>query len=191
MIDLAGRRVLYRVNYVNFNPYDNDAHVTLGCSPFQPETAGGQVDPAKLNEFIQQQNQLFQKAEAYSKTIILLGYAGLFALWGFVKDHLSHRAIMWTALLVGFSLIVYIAWEIVAMAQRALVHHRFNKAISAHPADLAKAINDFDQQTRAIEMRSVAIWRVILVLTVVPGFVGAFILLYNVFADLTGLSAWP
>jgi hypothetical protein len=105
-IDLAGRRVGYKVDFVNFEPYDTVAHVTLGCSPNQPTTAGGQVDPAKINEFIQQQDQIFQKLEAYSKTIILLGYAGLFAVWGFVKDHLSHRAIVTTAALVGFSLIV-------------------------------------------------------------------------------------
>ena len=96
-IDLAGRRVGYKVDFVNFEPYDAVAHVTLGCSPNQPATADGQVDPAKINEFIRQQDQSFQKLEAYSKTIIVLGYAGLFAVWGFVKDHLSHRAVITTA----------------------------------------------------------------------------------------------
>jgi hypothetical protein len=93
-IDLAGRRVGYKVDFVNVDPYDAFAHVTLGCSPNQPAAASGQVDPAKINEFIQSQDQAFQKLEAYSKTIIVLGYAGLFALWGFVKDHLSHHAIV-------------------------------------------------------------------------------------------------
>ena len=43
-IDLAGRRVGYKVDFVNFEPYDAVAHVTLGCSPNQPLTADGQVD---------------------------------------------------------------------------------------------------------------------------------------------------
>ena len=47
-IDLAGRRVSYKVAFVNFEPYDNDAQVTLGCSPNQPAATGGQVDPGKL-----------------------------------------------------------------------------------------------------------------------------------------------
>jgi hypothetical protein len=190
-IDLAGRRVLYRVDFVNFNPYDNDAQVTLGCSPNQPAPAGVQTDPAKVAEYIQRQEQIFQKLEAYSKTIIVLGYAGLFALWGFVKDHLSHRAIVWTAALVGSSLIVYIAWEVGLMVQRALFQHRFNQALKANPADWAKAINDFVEQTRAAEIRGTGWWLVILIFTVVPGFAGALILLYNVFAELIGLRAWP
>ncbi len=110
-IDLAGRRVSYKVEFVNFEPYDTTAHVTLGCSPSQP-TAVVQSDPAKISEFIQSQEQVFQKLEAYSKTIITLGYAGLFAIWAFVKDYLSLRAALTTALLVGFSLMVYIAWEV-------------------------------------------------------------------------------
>ena len=190
-IDLAGRRVGYKVDFVNFEPYDAVAHVTLGCSPNQPATADGHVDPAKINEFIQSQDQAFQKLEAYSKTIIVLGYAGLFAVWGFVKDHLSHRAIVVTAMLVGFSLFVYIAWEVGLMVQRTLLHHRFNQTIKAHPADPAKAITDYLEQTRTAEIRGTLIWLVILVLTVGPGFAGALILLYNVLADLTGLPQWP
>jgi hypothetical protein len=161
-IDLAGRRVYHRVDFVNFDPSDAVAHVTLGCSPNQPTTAGGQVDPAKINEFIQRQDQIFQKLEAYSKTIIVLGYAGLFALWGFVKDHLSHRAVVTTAALVGFSLIVYIASEIVEMQLRGLLHHRFNKAAEASPADQAKAISDFIEQARTDQRRAAGRWRVIL-----------------------------
>ncbi len=145
----------------------------------------------KIKEFIQSQDQIFQKLEAYSKTIILIGYAGLFAVWGFVKDHLSHRAIVTTAALVGFSLIVYIASEIVEMNLRGLLHHRFNQTIKANPADPAKAISDFVEQARTAQTRATGRWRVILPLTVVPGFAGALILLYNVLADLTGLPQWP
>ena len=190
-IDLAGRRVDYRVDFVKFDPYDALAHVTLGCSPNQPAAAAGQVDPAKINEFIQSQDQVFQKLEAYSKTIIVLGYAGLFAIWGFVKDHLSHRAIVLTAMLVGFSLMIYIAWEVASMIQRTMLQHRFNQAIKAHPADQAKAITDFVEESRNAQLRANRVWQVILVLTVGPGFAGALILLYNVFADLTGLPQLP
>jgi hypothetical protein len=144
-VDLSGRRVSYKVDFVNFQPYDH-AQVTLGCSPNQP-TAGVQGDPAKINEFIQSQEQSFQKLEAYSKTIAL-GYAGLFAIWGFVKDHLSHRAVLVTAMLAGLSLIVYMGWEVASMFYRTIVQLRFNRAIKDHPAEQAKAINEFLEQTR-------------------------------------------
>jgi hypothetical protein len=190
-IDLAGRRVFYKVDFVNVDPYDALARVTLGCSPNQPAAAGGQVDPGKINEFIQSQDQAFQKLEAYSKTIITLGYAGLFAIWAFVKDHLSHRAVLTTALLVGSSLIVYIAWEVMQMINLTTLQLRFNRAINDQPADQAKAISDYLAQTRAEAARGARSWRVILILTVVPGFVGSGLLIWNVFAGLTGLSPWP
>src|SRR5271155_2348828 len=57
-IDLAGRRIGYKVDFINFEPYDDTAHVTLGCSPSQPTTAVVQSDPAKISEFIQSQEQM-------------------------------------------------------------------------------------------------------------------------------------
>jgi hypothetical protein len=190
-IDLQGRRVFYRVAFVNLDPYDNFSHVTVGCSLDQPAATGRQVDPAKLNEFIQTQEQTFQKAEAYSKTIITLGYAGLFALWAFVKDHLSPRAIVLTATLVGFSLLIYIIWEVALMFQRAWTNHQFNKALKESPSNPGKAINDFNEQTRANQVRDTKLWLVVLALTVGPGFGGAIILLYNCFAALIGLPQRP
>jgi len=190
-IDLAGRRIGYKVDFINFEPYDDTAHVTLGCSPSQPTTAVVQSDPAKISEFIQSQEQMFQKLEAYSRTIITLGYAGVFAIWAFVKDHLSHRAVLWTAMLVGFSLLVYIAWEVAMMIHRTTLQLRFNRTINDHPGDQAKAINDYLVQTRAQLARGAPIWMVIQILTVGPGFAGALLLIYNVFAELTGLPERP
>jgi hypothetical protein len=96
-----------------------------------------------------------------------------------------------TALLVGFSLIVYIAWEVIQMIHRTTLQLRFNRAINDQPTDQAKAISDYLARTRAEAARGAGIWRVILILTVVPGFVGAGLLIWNVLADLTGLPQWP
>ena len=190
MIDLAGRRVGYKVDFVNFEPYDFSAQVILGCLPSQSAPVG-QIDPSKVNEFIQSQEQSFQKLEAYSKTIIALGYAGLFAIWGFVKDHLSHRAVLVMATSAGLSLVVYIGWEVGSMIYRTTLQLRFNRAIKDHPAAQAKAINDFLEQTRAGAACGGRILIVIQIFTVIPGFLAALILIYNVFAELTGLMPLP
>jgi hypothetical protein len=52
-----------------------------------------------------------------------------------------------------------------------------------------KAIKDYLVQTRAEQARSARIWRVILFLTVGPGFIGAGVLIWNVFAELTSMPA--
>ncbi len=115
----------------------------------------------------------------------------MFAIWGFVKDHLSPRAVLATAALVGFSLLVYFIWEVRSMMRRTMLQLRFNRAIKDHPADPAKAINDYVEQTRTGDIRGGYLWMVNLVLTVPTGFAGALLLIYNAFANLTGLAQWP
>lgn len=68
-----------------------------------------------------------------------------------------------------------------------MLHDRFNRTIKDHPANPAKAINEFVEQVRSDEICGTHVWKIILALTVVPGFAGALILIYNVFAELTGL----
>jgi hypothetical protein len=188
-IDLGDRRAGYKIDFVRFDPND-DIQVALGCLPSQ-SGAAGQIEQAKINEFLQTQEKAFQQAEAYSKTMVTLGYAGLFGIWAFVKDHLSHRAILVTALLAGFSLIIYVAWEVGQMIHRTTLQLRLNRALKEHPTDQAKAINDFVERTRAGMVRGGHIWMVIQILTVIPGFLAALVLIYNVFADLTGLLPRP
>jgi hypothetical protein len=182
MVDLGSRRAGYTVKFVQFDP--NDAiQIALGCVASESVTAG-QIEPAKINEFIQTNEQSFQKAESYSKTMIGIGYVGLFAIWSFVQGHLSHRAILTTALLAGFSLLVYIAWEASQMFQRSMLQLRFNRALMNDPA-----INNFVEQTRTNLARGGRIWMVVLFFTVIPGFFAALILIYNILAGLTGF--WP
>jgi hypothetical protein len=186
-LTLGSRSAGYTIDFVNFDPKE-PIQVTLGCLPSQSVTAG-QIEPAKINDFIQTNEQAFQKAESYSKTMIGLGYVGLFAIWSFVQAHLSHRAILTTALLAGFSLLIYIAWEVIQMFHRSMLQLRFNRALMDDPANHARAINNFVEQTRTRMSRDGRIWIVVLFLTVVPGFSAALILIYNIFAGLTGL--WP
>jgi hypothetical protein len=188
-LDLGGRTAYYRIEFVNFFPMDS-IQITVGCLPSQPVTTA-QTETANITQFIQTNEQSFQKAESYSKTMIGLGYVGLFAIWSFVQAHLSHRAILMTAFLAGFSLIIYIGWEIIQMFHRSMLQLRFNRALMASPSNQAKAINDFVEQTRTNTARDGYIWMGVLFLTLVPGSLAALILIYNIFAGLTGLRSLP
>jgi hypothetical protein len=67
---------------------------------------------------------------------------------------------------------------------------RFNQAFVKQPMIRAKAINDFVEQTRTNVARDGRIWFVILFFTVVPGFLSALILIYNIFAGLMALGRY-
>jgi hypothetical protein len=195
MIPIDGRSVPYRVSFANFNPLDNVAHVTLGCLPqdatSNPVVVADATLKQRMDDYIKSQLQLFDRAEAYSKALILAGYAGLFGVWSFAKDALTPRATEWVACLVGVSLLIYVTWEIVAMIYRVSVHSKFNMLIHKTPADFFQALDDFNREARSRMVRDIRAWRLTLGATVLFGYAGALLLLYNAAAKLFGLFTWP
>ncbi len=58
--------------------------------------------------------ELLEKATNYSKVVLGLGYAGFFAAWSTMKQQLSPRRMMLSALLLTVSLFAYILYEVVS-----------------------------------------------------------------------------
>jgi hypothetical protein len=195
MVGIEGRLVPYRVGFANFNPFDTVAHVTLGCTPQEapnsPEVINSDTLKQRMDDYIKSQMQLFDKAEAYSKALILAGYAGLFGVWSFTKDVLTARASEWIALLVGASLLIYVTWEIIAMVYRVTLHNRFNMLVHKTPSDFFKALDNLNQSWRSANVRDMRVWRLALGATVLLGYSGALLLLFNAAAKLIGLPPWP
>jgi hypothetical protein len=194
-IGIKDQPVSYKVSFVNFDPYDNVAHVTLGCVPNQiangTTTENETALKQRMEDFIKSQLQLFDKAESYSKALILLGFAGTFGVWNFAKDVMSARATATTATLVGSSLLIYISFEIIAMIYRAQLQHKFNKLIHNSPSDFFVALERYNTDRRLAMVRDFRAWAISLVATLFLGYVGVMLILYNCLAKLTGLPPWP
>ncbi len=58
------------------------------------------------------QTQAFDKSQSYNNIIVTLGYAGFFAIWNFTNDNLVEFDRALIALLLGFSLLVFITWTL-------------------------------------------------------------------------------
>jgi hypothetical protein len=193
-IDVEGRRPLFRVLWVSFDPFDPISQIRIYCVP--TEISNGELaDEAKLkermDEFIKFQLQIYEKLDAYSKAIMLGGYAGIFAIWSFSRDILTPRATEWTAILAGTSLLIYIGWEIIGMATRAIRHHKFNLLINKSPSEFFKSLEDVRTADRTGMVREAWAWRFILLATAGSGYAAALLLLYNASAKLIGLAQWP
>lgn len=55
---------------------------------------------------------LFDKSAAYNNIIISFGYAGFFAIWGFINDQLHPWDAALVAVLLGLSLILFVYWTL-------------------------------------------------------------------------------
>jgi hypothetical protein len=202
-VAIRGTLYLYKVEWVFINPFDKVSQVNVAISRTdQPTWPLSNSQPTNTNQqdarqnnpfdqFIKAQLQLFEKGESYSKVIILLGYAGIFAVWNYVKDVLTVKGMMLSAISVGISLLVYVSWEIMLMYGRATAHNNFNRLIFKTPEEFAKAYEEFSENNRKQMVADVRFWRVMLLITIGFGYAGTLLLLYNAAAKLTGLPQLP
>jgi hypothetical protein len=63
------------------------------------------IHQEKMDAILKYQTQLYDKASAYTKLIIGLGYAGFFTAWASTRQYLSRWEILWSALFIIVSLV--------------------------------------------------------------------------------------
>ena len=78
-----------------------------------------------------------------------------------------------TALLMGFSLLVYIAFEVYQMIFRSRVLLSLGKAINDSPRDLALALSTFQNEEKKASRALLRAWCAALVLTIIPALMAA------------------
>jgi hypothetical protein len=146
-----------------------------------------------MDQAVKSQIQIYEKAQAYSNAMMLLlaGYAGIFALWTFAKGALATKTTNAVIVLVGVSLILYVSWEIYGMIHRATVQAKFLALLDKTPNEFFQILGQQDVENRRIAGRYMVAWRIILVPTILTGYVGALMLLYNAAANIFGFTQWP
>ena len=109
----------------------------------------GQVPRVMTQEALKElrdiQTLLFDKATNYTKVVLGLGYGGFFALWSGTRQHLPPRAVMLSALLIGISLTLYIAFEVLQTGLTSYVSIGFSKLANSTGAGVELAIERFQR----------------------------------------------
>ena len=137
--------------------------------------------------FIEQQKQIvshmYQKAISYTNLIILAGYAGIFGIWQLMREVLGKPIMIWIALLISCSLIIFVGYEVYKMIAEAIFIKRLNKVIEENvtPQErIAVWLQVFNEYSR----KQSKTWVFFLVPTVLFGFSAAFILIYQFIKNL-------
>jgi hypothetical protein len=192
-IAINGKLVAYKVDFVNFNPFNERSQITLGCSFSVLGVAANQPIDLKerMDQVVKGQIQVYEKAQAYSNAMMLAGYAGIFALWTFAKGVLTTKTTNAVIVLIGFSLILYVSWEIVGMLQRAAGAAKFLALIEKAPTDFVQLLAKQEAEERRLSKHYILAWRIVVIPTIIAGYAGALLLTYNAAAGILGFTQWP
>lgn len=142
---------------------------------------------------IEIQSKLFDRAAAYSKLIVLGGYAGAFTVWANTKSQLTLRANVFIATFLGLSLAVFIFFEVYKMFSNAMYFRRTSEMLAkaTSPMDFLskwKAAEDNNARDRLIHYKA---WMICLFICIADALAALGILFYNFFALLIGWPLWP
>lgn len=138
----------------------------------------------QLQDYKAAMHENFRQAQSYSNVVIGIGYAGFFALWSMVRPDITVQAHAAAALLVGFSLVVFVAWEVYQMTTMALTSKRIEVRMQSSEGFMAAEI---DAIGNGLQVRLAKCWPVVLAFTVIPAGIGASLLLYGIGRKLVGV----
>lgn len=131
-------------------------------------------------KLIANQASLFEKSQAYNNVILTLGYAGMFAIWNFIRDQMDPWDMKLIALLIGSSLVLFIGWTIfqmVLIARAAVAHSAVLAQVFPTMDEHIEAITECEAAVRRGALRFQRVWLWIFIPTVVLGFAAAVCLL--------------
>lgn len=193
-VNTSTGRATYRVDFVNFNPFDA-FQIIAGCSfvsivQDKPGIASADMKQ-RMDDLIKANMQFFERGQAYSTAIMVAGYAGVFGLLAYSKDQLSHKAVDVISLSLAFSILLYIGWEIFGMLLRSCAANRFQKLISESPNRFFELLPQYDEVSRRVAGKVTVAWHIVLWPTILTGFFAGLLLIYNLLAHLIGFAEWP
>jgi hypothetical protein len=120
----------------------------------------------------------YEKALAYTNLIIFAGYVLFFSFWKEVRGELDKVWSGISVILVIISLIFFIAWEIFQMIQSSAYFRKLYSTFKLSPDNYSEKIQNFNKEIQKNQARVASLWIFELIFTIIPGFLGAGILLF-------------
>ena len=146
------------------------------------------------------QSQMFDKAASYNNIVISFGYAGFFAIWNFVSDQLHSWDTALIALLLGASLLVFIAWTLIVSFHNSVSMRKIASAFTVeyeNTEEKLQAVLTKEQEVAVSAFRLQKMWLFVFSFTVATGFLAGFLLIaimmcrvLNIDFDLVNIFDW-
>lgn len=130
-----------------------------------------------LKELTEFQNTFFDKASTYTKIIVGLGYGAFFTAWSGTKAHLAPRPLLWSALLVTTSLVLFVAFAICETLIISYLGIRFAQTLPESGQEILRELETFRSLSRSLTQPLRKAWVVAFPLSALSGLAGAAVLI--------------
>ena len=115
--------------------------------------------------------RLFDRAAAYTKGVIIAGYASIFAVWGFTRDLMPPTLSAISGLLLLVSSGTFVLWEVFSNIRNARLFRGIAKRLLGDPFTVA-AMQQYETESRQGALESAGGWWTVIVVSLVTA-VGA------------------
>jgi hypothetical protein len=160
-----------------------------GPLPSQPATIQP-IDRADVDKAVEALKEiatiLMEQTKSYLNVVFTVGYAALFAIWGFEKDLMTPRTHAIVGLLALFSVAIFVAWEVTS----ALVSLWFLRLLRTNDQEtterLISRIERWKGRRKAWNLATMGIWTIAFGLASVAGLAAAAIIGWQIAGVLLG-----
>lgn len=125
----------------------------------------------------------FHAGKQFNHAIIFAGFAGFFGLWAIVKGMIESITLSISVLLMLFSGVVFIGWEVYRMVYLTLRISRAANAVE-NPSNTNEAIEAADKAERDSVVRLMCYWPWVLGASIIPALIAIGIFAYTLVENL-------
>ena len=168
-----------------------EARIAYDYYSVQSEIAKDRAEKA-LEWAVSAQASLFDKASSYNNVVLTLGYAGFFAIWNTVSEHLEPVENALVGLSLGTSLVTFIGWTILNSFLLTVNVRRYAVIVGTKFetfSDELEAHKQAEDKVKRANLRIQRFWPFVFLVTVITGFVPILLLLLELL-DLIGGFEW-
>ena len=135
----------------------------------------------------------FSSGAAYTNLVSIGGYAGVFAIWNFVRPNLSAHAMVLVAALLAVSLMTFIFWNVFQMIWLASTRFSWTSTLQGLPPKdfIDKYVALEEEQKRQMFGWYIKLWAIALIVSISTALIAMLLLIYDCGAELLGFPQWP
>ena len=127
---------------------------------------------------------LYDKSCAYTQLIIVAGYAGFFGIWSLIKEDISSKSAIWSALFLISSIAIFVFFEVGKMTYTSIVLWKRKSVLEnikkqTQREEILKIYNKYELEMGKLSIGFIKFWICTLIPTVLTALAALVILLYT------------
>jgi len=135
------------------------------------EAAAAEAAYRAAGELREQLFELWRRSTDHERVIAAVGYAGFFAVWGFTRELISAKLSAAAGLLMMFSTMVFVTWEVVQLLVLGWSVTSLARTLARNPSSIMGAAQALAEKQRTQAVRFASAYVVAVALMILPAVV--------------------